>query len=529
MFKTLVLTRFSSMFFRKPKDGKKQKGNTNIYFGLIIFLILDFGFLFFSNYIVISDQFCNGTTGDGTYFALAAFLSMMLAFIGSVMTTQQQIYEAKDNELLLSMPIKPSMILSARIVVLYVWAFAFSAINFVPALIVYAGKYALSLSGWIMAVLCLILVPLISMTVSFIIAWLIQLITSRMKNKTLFNIVLTLALMIPYMAFCMKMYNIVSFVAQRKDDVESVFKKYLYPFYACGMAVSDFNIVNFLIFLAVTIIPFAIAMTVISKTFIKIATRKKGFAKTKYVEKRLKVRSARMAVAMKEVRHFTSNSTYAVNGGMGLIMQVAAAIYAVVKFNTLAEALNSTLGMSADYATAVVIVGIASVGTIVEVTVCAISLEGKNLWILKSSPLSAIDVLKGKLYAHYIIALPFAIVSGIIINFIPGISLVNRFFAIVVPVVLQIFVAYFGLACNLCFPKLDWQNEAQAIKQSTAAFIAVFGGMGMVIFLVGISIALYLVLPYSILLIIITAIFGLGSFLYELYLHGKGSRRYQEL
>lgn len=529
MFKTLVLTRFSSMFFRKPKDGKKQKGNTNIYFALIIFLILDFGFLFFSNYIVISDQFCNGTTGDGTYFALAAFLSMMLAFIGSVMTTQQQIYEAKDNELLLSMPIKPSMILSARIVVLYVWAFAFSAINFVPALIVYAGKYALSLSGWIMAILCLILVPLISMTVSFIIAWLIQLITSRMKNKTIFNIVLTFALMIPYMAFCMKMYNIVSFVAQRKDDVERVFKTYLYPFYACGMAVSDFNIVNFLIFLAVTIIPFTIAMTVISKTFIKIATRKKGFAKTKYVEKRLKVRSPRMAVAMKEIRHFISNSTYALNGGTGLVLQIAAAIYAVVKFSTLKEALASEINMSAEYVAAVIIIGIASIGTIVEVTACAISLEGKNLWILKSSPLKTIDILKGKLYAHLIIALPFSIISGIVINFIPGISFLNRIFAFVVPVVLQIFVAYFGLACNLRFPKLDWQNEAQAIKQSTAAFIAVFGGMGMVVLLVGLSIALYIVIPYSVLLLIITAIFGLGSFLYELYLHGKGIKRFEEL
>ncbi|MBR6003998.1 MAG: hypothetical protein IK068_04675, partial [Lachnospiraceae bacterium] len=250
---------------------------------------------------------------------------------------------------------------------------------------------------------------------------------------------------------------------------------------------------------------------------------------TKYVEKRLKVRSARMAVAMKEVKHFTSNSTYAINGGTGLIMQVAAAIYAVVKFRTLSDTLNAMLGMSADYAAAVVIIGIASIGTIVEVTVCAISLEGKNLWILKSAPLKPIDVLKGKLYAHYIIALPFAVLSGIIINFIPGISLANRIFAIVVPVVLQIFVAYFGLACNLAFPKLDWQNEAQAIKQSTAAFIGVFGGMGMVILLVGISIALYLVMPYTLILTIVTAVFVLGSFLYELYLHGKGSKRYIEL
>ena len=529
MLKTLVLTRFSSMFFRKPKDGKKQKGNSNVYIGLILFLILDFGFLFFSNYIVILDQFCNGTTGDGTYFALATFLSMMLAFIGSVMTTQQQIYEAKDNELLLSMPIKPSMILLARIVVLYIWAFAFSAINFVPALIVYATHYSLSVSGWIMSVLSLFLVPLISMAVSFLMAWIIQLITSRMKNKTLFNVILTFALMIPYMAFCMKMYSIVSYVADNKEGVERILKTYLYPFYSCGTVITEFSFVNFLIFLAVTIIPFAIAMFIISKTFIKIATRKKGFVKTKYVEKRLKVRSARMAVAMKEVKHFTSNSTYAINGGTGLIMQVAAAIYAVVKFRALSDTLNSMLGMSADYAAAVVTIGIASIGTIVEVTVCAISLEGKNLWILKSAPLKPIDVLKGKLYAHYIIALPFAVLSGIIINFIPGISLANRIFAIVVPVVLQIFVAYFGLACNLAFPKLDWQNEAQAIKQSTAAFIGVFGGMGMVILLVGISIALYLVMPYTLILTIVTAVFAFGSFLYELYLHGKGSKRYIEL
>jgi ABC-2 type transport system permease protein len=46
-----------------------------------------------------------GTELEWFYFALAGIISFALSFVGSVFATQTQIYDARDNELLLSMPV----------------------------------------------------------------------------------------------------------------------------------------------------------------------------------------------------------------------------------------------------------------------------------------------------------------------------------------------------------------------------------------------------------------------------------------
>ena len=64
------------------------------------------------------------------YFALAGILAVVLAVVGSVFLTQATLYEAKDNELLLSLPIPPSKILLARMLSLYVQNFLFGGLVF---------------------------------------------------------------------------------------------------------------------------------------------------------------------------------------------------------------------------------------------------------------------------------------------------------------------------------------------------------------------------------------------------------------
>ena len=38
---------------------------------------------------------------------------------------------------------------------------------------------------------------------------------------------------------------------------------------------------------------------------------------------------------------------------------------------------------------------------------------------------------------------------------------------------------YLGLSVNLAFPKFDWTNETQIVKQGTAMMITVFGNMAL--------------------------------------------------
>ena len=59
------------------------------------------------------------------YFALAGLSCIAISVVGSIFATQSYLYEAKDNELLLSMPIPVSYILASRLLALLVLEFAF--------------------------------------------------------------------------------------------------------------------------------------------------------------------------------------------------------------------------------------------------------------------------------------------------------------------------------------------------------------------------------------------------------------------
>ena len=71
------------------------------------------------------------------YFGIMAVLIVLLCFIGSVFTTQQEIYGAKDNEILLSMPIKTSDILLSRIFVVLIINYLYEVLIALPGGIVY--------------------------------------------------------------------------------------------------------------------------------------------------------------------------------------------------------------------------------------------------------------------------------------------------------------------------------------------------------------------------------------------------------
>ena len=115
MLKTLLWIRIKaladSMFKRR---GRKSggKGRMAVFALLILYCVIVFGamfgFLFYSMYAPFAELGM-----DWLYYSVAAMLSTMLCFVGSVFFTQSTLYEAKDNELLMSMPIPAPAILGA--------------------------------------------------------------------------------------------------------------------------------------------------------------------------------------------------------------------------------------------------------------------------------------------------------------------------------------------------------------------------------------------------------------------------------
>ena len=115
---------------------------------------------------------------------MAILVSCMLGLFTSIYKAQGVLFNAKDYDLLMSLPIKNSTILASKIISLMSINFISSALILIPASIVYF-RYNGSLSWmyFLILTISLIFVPMIPIVAASIIAVIITLISSRFKHN----------------------------------------------------------------------------------------------------------------------------------------------------------------------------------------------------------------------------------------------------------------------------------------------------------------------------------------------------------
>ncbi|BAU28451.1 hypothetical protein DFP93_10781 [Aneurinibacillus soli] len=102
----------------------------------------------------------------------------------------------------------------------------------------------------------------------------------------------------------------------------------------------------------------------------------------------------------------------------------------------------------------------------------SISLEGKNIWILQSSPVSVRTILNSKLAVNltlhgfgYILAI-FAIITRLKMSALQIMSL------LLVPIAYSLFTTVLGIFLNKKYPNYEWENEMMVVKQSIPVIVS---------------------------------------------------------
>ena len=192
------------------------------------------------------------------YFGIMAVLIVLLCFIGSVFTTQQEIYGAKDNEILLSMPIKTSDILLSRIFVVLIINYLYEALIAIPGGIVYFTQVPFDLLKLLFFLIVIITLPLLALALSCAFGWLMAMLMKRIRNKTIITMVLSLGFLGLYFYLINKLPEyLVALVANGKSIGEAI-QNTLFPIYHLALAISDVNVVSLLLYLVCSVGPFVI-------------------------------------------------------------------------------------------------------------------------------------------------------------------------------------------------------------------------------------------------------------------------------
>lgn len=474
MLKNLVLIRIKSMFagmFARSK--KKISGGKIFLFALLgIYIIGCFGILFGGMFASVRDVFAQ-LGMPWLYFGLMGLMVFALCFVGSVFITQNQLYEAKDNDLLLSMPIPVKYILASRLLSIIILNYAYELLVIIPGAVVYCSKMPVTFIGCVFFLIAFLLLPLLVVAASALFGWLIALANTKMRNKNVIMMILTLILFLAYMYVCLRLQYYLQKLIENGSAIGEAIQKALPPFYYLGKSITDGDVVAFFIFLAFCIVPFALVYYILSRSFIKIATTNRGHKKIVYKEKAMKASGIRKALIIKESRHFLGSPMYIFNAGIGLLFMLIAAVYLCIKRGDMLK-MAQIFPNADELIGPLICVGFGAMASLTIISAPMISIEAKTLWISQSLPVRGKDVLLAKADVHTLMSLPFIVASAVMLEFAYDMSIISRIMILFFPLAVTVFNAYTGIALNLKYPKFDWVNETDAVKQGVAPFLAMF-------------------------------------------------------
>ena len=340
MIKVLVKARFAAMLAamtpkKKNADPTKPQGKGMLILMALLYLYLGgvFMMMFFSAFFGISQIYL--PTGNAwMYFSVFVILSFAMIFIGSVFTAKAQLFEAQDNELLLAMPIRPRDILASRMLMLLLINFLMEAVVAIPAAIVWLIFGSQSVTLWVGFILTILALPFFGLAVSCLFAWLISLLTARLPKSSFFTVGAFLIFFFAYFYLISNMDQYLTMFAENGHQIASSLAAIL-PIYWFGAGISDGNLWQLSISLAIYVLPFILTYFLISRSFIRLLTTKKGgrHKKIELAEKNVRTSTVQNALLKRELLRLTSSATYMLNSGISVPMLLIAVGAIIFKRN----------------------------------------------------------------------------------------------------------------------------------------------------------------------------------------------------
>lgn len=513
--------------FRGLLGGTRKKQRTRGFLALMtvvyLYLFVCLGALFY----MLFSALCGPLQQMGLawfYFTLAGLVGLIVSLVGTVFFAQAQLYNAKDNELLLSLPIPPGTILVSRMVFLWSMDFVMNLLVVLPAALAYHGQIGSSAAGLLCQGLLALLLPCLSLALSTLAAWGVSALTRRLgRFKTLMTMVLSLGFLGLYFYGYSQMQALLQLLLVHAGSLAQAARAAL-PLYHLGLAALG-GFPSLALIAALCLIPLALVCLLLSRTFLSFALAARSGGRRKGKIGPVRVSSQPRALLVRELRRLTSSAPYMMNAGTGILMMVLLTGAAWIQRGSLA-AIFTALPVSPAAAAALAVSFLAGMTLF---TAPSVSLEGNTLWVLQSLPVDPAAVLAAKVRLHLLLALPPAVLCTGLTAWAMGADALSCLAALPLPAAVTWFTAVFGLIMNLLFPRLDWINETAAVKQGAAIVLTMLGSMMAVLAALGLSLLLRVYLPEGAALAAVALLFCLVTLPLRLWLRTRGARRFAAL
>lgn len=449
----------------------KKKRPKLMYAGIIFFVLLLGGLSFFYAMLIGS--------GLKQYGCLDALPSLMMAitsviiFVTTVFKVKGTLIGFRDYDMVVSLPVSTRAIIASRLMLLYAMNFLFVIIMMIPLTIAYGILARPGAAFYILEIIMLLFIPLIPIVTASIIGTGIAFAAARFRHSNIISIIISLVFLIAVMglSFC---FNGSGEELARMSTVLNQRIQRLYPL--AGLysdTVIHYDISAFLLFLGISAAVFLLFTGIVEKVFKKLNTLiMTGSSRNNYKLGSLKTSSPFQALYIKELKRFFSSTIYAVNSGFGIVMLTLAAV--VLLFVDLDKKIPDPQAMELIRQLCPVFVTFCIVMTCS--TMASISLEGKNLWIIKSLPIAPRTVYLSKAAVNLTVISP-AVLDILLLSIALKLRPLQMLMLLLISAANAVFISFYGLVINLLMPNFNWSSETVVVKNSAAVMVTIFSAM----------------------------------------------------
>jgi ABC-2 type transport system permease protein len=343
--------------------------------------------------------------------------------------------------------------------------------------------------------------------------------------------VLSIGFLLAYIYVFSNMQGYFGELVSKGGELAEAFQRTMPPFYVFGKSVAEGSMGNGLIFTLCAVLPFAAAVILLSANYRKILITNRGGVKTVYREKTAKKGNALSALVRKELAHYWSKPSVILNSSLGSLGMLALSVILIVKQSDILSYVGDFTPMLGNpppaFLAAAVLVFL---NTANNLSSSLVSLEGDNLWIVKSIPVPPRTVIQSKMCTHLILSGIPCLTASICAAIVLAGSILDGMVLVLLPQAACALIAVGGLAINLHFPKLDWTNEIYVVKQGLSAMLAMFGGMGAI---VGLGLAyvflLNTIVSLTLFLWLCTVLFAVAALLVYAWMITSGEKKFSIL
>ncbi|MDM5156981.1 permease [Bacillus sp. DX1.1] len=471
LLKIRLITQLGLNTFKYEKDKKKKQNKILISVSLTLVAVMLMLYCGAAAYGLVELRI----TEVIPVYALV--LSSVLTLVFTMFKANGELFAFKDYDFVMSLPIRVSTVIASRFLYLYVLNTVFSMIVMLPMGVVYCIYAKPSVSFYFMWFISLFTASLILTTIAAVFGACITAIASKFRNTNRVTTILSIMVIVISSFFMIKMRN-TKYSLNDLNGIGAIVSEQLAKVYPPAnifqKAIVDADMGAFIFFVGISVIWYYLFVKILSLKYKQINTGISTYhMRSNYKIDSMKKENVLIALYKKELTRFFGSSVYVINSGMGVVIAIAFSLAVVVVGPS---KLISYPGIE------MILPGVApfAISAIISMTctTCvSLSLEGKNVWIIKSLPLTPKVIYDSKILMNLSLSIPASIISAIlmIIGLKPDVW--TSILIVITPLTYSFFSAIWGIFINNRFAYYDWESETQVVKQSVGSFVGMFGGL----------------------------------------------------